>query len=930
MRTRKKGIKKHKKYRTCFKIYRGGRSSSSNKSSDKGSDRLQEVLRVSSAGPANAASSPKRVASSPKKVASSPKRVASSPKKVASSPKFSTGVVPVDKLKGRGRDRDLPYKANIHSEDDSLPDDIIEGLKSKAREKMERNRKKLERRIRASTPPPPPVELSPRGRNLLTTYTPELDIVDIGIRTPVHGRVTTTGYIMKPFEYNYHRLLPLSYLTKREVEQKTKENAKMLVLIELFPKTYIYLSPIICHTLMGINRLDLYGKVLVLGALRDELIPNISLTSVEVMESRFFTSRDETIQIMKNIEQIVKSRDLTGPTPANLYGTDIPDIDVISPITEPISPTSFQLIGYNKHPMFRTQPMSRDEEMELVKLSEKHEKIGAEDFAFVVAHGAIVNELSPEIKLLANKYLRIIELGKAGQVISFDYNSIVFEINNILRNPSYNAMFDNTDEGELMRKSAFSVLCPYISSDKIKLCDLDDTFYLVDITHDREFSGHVVDSKIKDNQKVTYKSFKNLLSMGIFLPVNYTTDKSTPYTAKKELFKLYPGTTFLSTTTNMKLVETLLPIAIKENRRINLIIMSCGVSYTVGDAIYDDHAETKPGINNPAIELLTGSKKYLSKLNNLIDKYVLDFYSDGVVNLLHKTINGAITFMGYRDYAKDGKIDILFTIAQHVNNFYTSKFKLFSQFLYSDLGKVEENFSFAGLNTYHQSNDLVSSRNPYKFAWYSSYIDEIIKVKIFLMHEFKKVLSLRIVMVRTSLDIIVQNLTELRARYGPGPFPSDVVMQNTCDMLDEAIQGATIMNEYFRRLEGVVIYINNGLTPPNDPNSFLDYKKYREIKKEYDEGPAKEFYEKLVENLDYDRFEGENVGFNERLYKTKLLNPLTSGPFRKTQRFMYRYSTLPGYDQIKDRRKTMKKQLYDKMKIGKHARKAKKSSDVSV
>ena len=34
--------------------------------------------------------------------------------------------------------------------------------------------------------------------------------------------------------------------------------------------------------------------------------------------------------------------------------------------------------------------------------------------------------------------------------------------------------------------------------------------------------------------------------MGIFLPVNYKLDNSTPYLAKKELFKLYPGTTFFS------------------------------------------------------------------------------------------------------------------------------------------------------------------------------------------------------------------------------------------------------------------------------------------------------------------------------------------------------------------------------------------------
>jgi len=174
MRTRKKGIKKHKKYRTCLKIYKGGRSSSSNKSSDKGSDRLQGVLRVSSAGPAKAALSPAKV--------------------VVSSPKFSTKVVPVDKLKSRGRSSSLPYSSNIHSEDDSLPDEIIEGLKSKVREKfdlmpppsekVERNRKRLERRIRSSTPPPPPVELSPSGHGLVTSYTPDLDIVDSGVRIP--------------------------------------------------------------------------------------------------------------------------------------------------------------------------------------------------------------------------------------------------------------------------------------------------------------------------------------------------------------------------------------------------------------------------------------------------------------------------------------------------------------------------------------------------------------------------------------------------------------------------------------------------------------------------------------------------------------------------------------------------------------------------
>ena len=792
---------------------------------------------------------------------------------------------------------------------------------------MERNRKRLERRILANIPLPPPVELSPSGRDLITTYTPELNIVDTGMQIPVVGKpnMTTSKYIMEPFKYNYHRLLPLSFLTKKEVSQKMIEHSTMIINIDTFPFTYEYLAPRIFLALRGVNRLGLYGTVLVLGKLRDGLIPNILLTSIDVIESRFFTSRDETIKIMKGFGFLFEKMNVIGPTPTNPNDADIPNIKQISPNS--FLSTSLQRIGYSNHPMFRKQPMSRDEEMQLVKLSEKQKKIREEDFAFIFAHGSIANELSPEIKLLANKYLRIIELGKAGQVFFPNYYSIVFEINNILRNPSYNAMFDNTEEGEMMRKSAFNLLCPYIRSDKINLCTLGDTFDLVDITHDRSFYGDAEDSKINENQKITYKTFKNRISMGIFLPVDYNTDKTTPFAAKKALFKLYPGTTFFSKGTKINLVETLLPIAIKENRRIHLLIFACGDSETKGDSIYEEPAHPKPGITNPAIELLTICKKYLSNLNNLISQYVHILYRDGVLEFEHKNVNGAIVFVGYSGYAKDGKNDILFTIAHHIILFY-SKFQMFLS--YSSFGrsdKVDSNFSFAGLGTDSISNDLIKMHNPYAAARYSSYIDEIIKVKIFLMHDFKKIFSLRIVMVRTSLGIIVKNLTEFRAKYGPRPFPN-VSIQKTCDILDQAIQCATIMHEYFRRLEVVVKYINNGLTPQSDPNSFLDYKKYREMKKEYDEGSSKEFYESLVENLDYDRFERETVGVDE--YKTSLLNPLTAGPFRKTKRYMYKYSTLPNYDQVKDRRKTMKKQLYDKMKIGEHAQKATKSANVSV
>ena len=307
MRTRKKGVKKHKKYRTCFKIYKGGRSSSSDRASD-------DPRRVVSIGQPKTASPKKSTPKAASPRAASPKK--STPRRKASWFNLSK-IVPLHKLKGRGRDRRLPYIDNIHSEDDGLHPEKTEGVESSIRhkldllesthEKIERNTKRLERRMRASTPPPPPpIELSPSGDGLITTYTPELNILDIGLRIPVvHGKPleTTLQYVMTPFEYKYHRLLPLSFLTKKQVSLQTKEEAEMIKYIELFPKTYTYLSPILFYSLMDINRVDLFGRVLVLGKLRDDLIPIIALSSVDVVESRLFTTRDETIHIIKNMEQ---------------------------------------------------------------------------------------------------------------------------------------------------------------------------------------------------------------------------------------------------------------------------------------------------------------------------------------------------------------------------------------------------------------------------------------------------------------------------------------------------------------------------------------------------------------------------------------------------------------------------------------------------
>lgn len=919
MRTRRIGIKKHKKRVTRFKIYKGGRSSGSNKSSDKGSAAVPvpRSLLVPSA--------------------TSPKRAS------PLSPKFAQRVVPVGRLKDRGRSRALSYNASIHSQGDSVPESIKEGLANKVRDVFDltpspdtptkRSRIILERRIRASTPHPPSVELSPRGHGLLTSYTPTLDIVEDGTRIPIVDKPlgTAMGYQMKPFVYRHSHPLPLSFMTKKQNSLKSREEYDMMSNLGSFPGTYKFLSPIIYDILKRINKRDLFGKVLVLGKLRDELAECMNITSIEAMESRLFMSREDASVFMKYIHGGHTFKQAIGPTPQDTMAADIADIRVITPDSNPPPPTSLQVVGYNRHPMFRADRFSREEEAKLVELSDRHKVIRGEDYAYVMAHGALTNELSPDVKLLANKYLRIIELGKAGQILGVIYYSFLIEVNKILRNPQYHAMFDNNKEGAKIRSEVFNILCPYFAVDNVSLCKASDTFNLTDITHDRIFSGHTNDINIKEDHKITYKSLKNMISMGVLLPVDYNLDKSTPQLAKKELFKLYPGTTFLSSNTSMRLIETLLPIAIQQNRRINIVIMSCAVNIIQGDDVYENIGNRKPGDINPAIETLTLSKQYLSRINKLMDEYILEFYNDGVVTFTHNIFNGKDIFTGYRNYVSDGKFNELFVIAQHLIDFNINKYLPFRANGYTSSDKIDEMFSFSGLNAGGMSNRLIENSNPLRNEWYYPYANEMIKVKIFTMTEFKNVCSLRIGIIKLSLDIIMDNIRALRAMYGPGPF-ADARTISVCDMLDEAIRCGTTMYNYFYRLAALADYIDDGLSSdPNNPNSFIDYKKYVNIRKEYYETHAKELYEELVEDLDYDRYEGENVGFGERVYKARLVNPLPpTSRFRKTTRYPYKHKVLPNYDEIRERRKTMKKQLYDKLRVGKYARKAKRSSGVSV
>lgn len=776
------------------------------------------------------------------------------------------------------------------------------------------------RRIRQSTVRPF-VETNRPGEHQ-NWYQPTFDIINTGNQMPSvePPNEQVIDYRMSPFQGTYDNLTMLIPFDRAAAMSGiTSEEYAAVKSIQTKPATYSYLAPIIYEVLTKIGKVNVFGLALVYGRIRDEIIPIIIKTPVNVLKPRLYLDTESEV---KTFITHLKELYTIGPNPKDPRQLEMSDIRTLTPLSRAPSANSLQVLGYNTHSMFRPNPLSRGEEMQLVQDSEenqKHHKLKEDEFIAVIAHGAIGNELSPEMKILANRYLRIIEVGRAGQLTGTLYNSFAFELNKILRNPAYFAMFDNTHEGGGLRKSAFKILCPYFSSDTVRLCETNDTFNLIEITHERAFSGHHPDNMIPDRQKITYKSISNSITLGIFLPVEFENDMSTRYVSKKELFRLYPGTTFLSVNTDMRLIETLLPIAIKNNKRLNCFIMSCAVSHTQGDDIPQSNILSKLVVKgepehrkfNAGLYHLIRGKKFIYKLNNLLDRYI-----STTVSTIAQHING------YRNYVEDRNYNELFKVAGNIIKYHSTHFEPFIQFLSSMDFNPGETFSFALLGESRMSNKLIESKTVLDGLWYQPYIMELIKVKIFLMDDFIDICYTRLLMVVESLSIFIECFNKLRRLYLPIPSP-DVAA--TCKLLDHGVTCARELLEYFTRLITISKYINAGMDE-KDSDSFSDCTRYLDALKQYNEGNSRSLYEEITDDRDYDRYER-----NPADSRLTILNPLLNGStFRRTNKHLYKHKPIQNYDDAVRRRRSLKKKIYDKYGVGKLAQRANRSKDISV
>jgi len=374
-------------------------------------------------------------------------------------------------------------------------------------------------------PSPPDVALTSKGK-LKTTYTPTHNVVDLNAKPfTLDSGIEIPRYVSRPPKYTPKVILPLSYLPLRgNIYELLSQNERtMLDTISRYHEEYSYLSPYIYNVLETLNLAKQFGIILIWGKLCDDLMENIRISSIKSLQSRTLLSEEDTKAFLSGIEEFsnIIINDI-GPSPSepdNDWPYELKFFQMPTPKHE-LHPTSLQVVGYDKHPMFKRN-ISPYDISNLVQMSEANKRVIGKETIFISAHGAIGKELSPELKLLANKYLRVIELGKKHNVLLVKYASFFLELNRILLNPGNAVMFENTDVGEKKRKEIFDKLCHYLDVNKFSTCLMKDTLSLTELTHDRVFQGHFTDSDMQEDHDINMHTLIHYYSMGIFKPVEY-------------------------------------------------------------------------------------------------------------------------------------------------------------------------------------------------------------------------------------------------------------------------------------------------------------------------------------------------------------------------------------------------------------------------
>ena len=643
---------------------------------------------------------------------------------------------------------------------------------------------------------------------------------------------------------------------------------QMIRAFNLFNQGYSKLAPKLYGIMRKINLENLFGNALIWGDLNDGLIECIGMSSEQAIESRLLYNNRPHIKLF--IEKCRLFYINLGPSISDPHREKPFNYDIDSP-SVPLhladKYTSYRHIGYNRHPFFNPRYITPD----MYEKGMKNIHIKDNEYIFVQAHGGIGEELSPHKKILAKKYIRLIEFGSAFEMVAANYRPFFKKINDLMRQPDYHILFESTTRGEQMRKKVYSELCKYFIVGNVNACSTRDRIALVDITHDRLFEGHFPDEEIVDNHKVTFRSMEKFKSMGIFVPVDYNDDKSEKFLYKKEMFKLYPGSNFFTKSTKVKLVETLLPISINENKIFNVIVFSCAVRYQDEPVTPNPPSPPILGIPQHPIQpppLLPGMPPHpgrvLQRKSSHIQRHMFAllkgkrYISDllkFITNLEIESMDAA-EYVGVQDLYNDnwGRTmrvasemsehdkDKMITCLEKLEKYHTLKDSFLKNPSLPILTRLfslnDGTFAHKGTPYYlidpQVNPDINSEEN-----------NNLTMVKIYLMKDFYDTCYKKVLYIKRVFNKLHSILSHLRQYIVSNPKYTQVY--------DDNYRILTSFNDYLNRVFMILDFCNKGLQK-TDPDSFYNYPKFVEMVEEYKKKRLHKFYDDIFPEMDFDQY----------------------------------------------------------------------------
>ena len=657
---------------------------------------------------------------------------------------------------------------------------------------------------------------------------------------------------------------PLTVKTGDSYTDITAQERSKMIQFNLFNQIYYTLAPRLYYIMVRLNLESLFGTALVWGDLNDELIECIGLSSEKAIESRLLYRNTQHIRVF--IEKCRIFYTNLGASVSDRYRQKPYEYHLVTapPPLQNADPQSYRVLGYNTHPFFHPPPITDA----MYEEGMKNQMKKSNEYVYLQAHGGIGEELSSHKKILAKKYIRLIEFGNAFEMVAAQYKPFFKKINELMRQPDYHILFENTTRGEQMRKSVYSQMCKYFVVGSIDACSVKDSLTLVDITHEREFEGHFPDNETIDDHKVTFRSMEGFKSMGLFVPVDYNEDKSDKFLYKKELFKLYPGSNFFTTSTKIKLVDTLIPIAVNENKIFNVLVFSCAVRYLDEPPSPPPFQPPIPGVPQPPIApppLLPGmpppkerilqrksgytqphfaallhGKKYISDLLRFVTNLEVASLDAIAYVTVRDLYDSNASEMKTADMMTELDKDRMIRFLEKIGKYYTTKKTFFISYplhMMASLFSFNEKYQTA--SPYYLIDPLV---NPNINTQANN---DLIMVKIYLIKDFydkcyKKLLYAKRVIhtLHSILYFFKQHITN-NPQYVQTYDDNYPILRPINDYIDEVVT--------------MLKFCNKGLQKTTQ-ESFYNYPKFVDMVKEYEKKRLYKFYDDMFPRMNFDQY----------------------------------------------------------------------------